>query len=67
MKFASFCGHQGNTPGFSSDMRYLPDKDATMIVNVNLTAEYGSTSSEALAEALAEAITKMLFPKHVEW
>ena len=63
MKFASFCGHQGNTPGFSSDMRYLPEKDATIIVNVNLTAEYGSTSSEALAEA----ITKILFPKHVEW
>jgi hypothetical protein len=44
-------------------MRYLPEKDATIIVNVNLTAEYGSTSSEALAEA----IIKILFPKHVEW
>jgi len=30
-----FCGHGGALPGFNSVMGYLPQKDATIVINVN--------------------------------
>jgi D-alanyl-D-alanine carboxypeptidase len=62
MKVGKFCGHQGVTPGFSSDMWYLPEKDATIIVNVNRADDYGL----ALSGPLTETIATILFPKYVE-
>lgn len=59
----SFCGHPGIYPGFNSQMWYLPEKDATIIVNVNRF----DPSAPPPAALLFETITKILFPKYVEW
>ena len=61
MKVGGFCGHPGAVPGFSSAMWYLPERDATIIVNVNREDQYTSAPSEALTEA----IVNILFPKYV--
>ena len=61
MKGGKFCGHQGTTPGFSSDMWYLPEEDATIIVNVN-RADYVLDPSIPLTGTIA----RILFPKYVE-
>ena len=62
-KMGTFCGHPGKLPGFSTQMWYLPQKDATIIVSVNRADEFLPSPSEPLAET----ITKILFPKYVEW
>lgn len=62
MKVSQFCGHSGDVPGFSSEMWYLPQKDATIILNVNRKDEFSPSPSGALTEAIA----KILFPKYVE-
>jgi D-alanyl-D-alanine carboxypeptidase len=62
-KVGSFCGHSGIQPGFNSQMWYLPEKDATIIVNVNRF----DPSAPPPAAILFETITKILFPKYVEW
>lgn len=62
-KVGSFCGHPGILPGFNSQMWYLPEKDATIIVNVNRF----DPSAPPPAAVLFETITKILFPKYVEW
>jgi D-alanyl-D-alanine carboxypeptidase len=62
-KWGSFCGHPGIYPGFNSQMWYLPEKDATIIVNVNRF----DPSAPPPAALLFETITKILFPKYVEW
>ena len=62
-KIGSFCGHSGIYPGFNSQMWYLPEKDATIIVNVNRF----DPSAPPPAAVLFETITKILFPKYVEW
>jgi D-alanyl-D-alanine carboxypeptidase len=62
-KVGSFCGHPGIYPGFNSQMWYLPEKDATIIVNVNRF----DPSAPPPAALLFETITKILFPKYVEW
>jgi D-alanyl-D-alanine carboxypeptidase len=61
-KGGKFCGHQGTTPGFSSDMWYLPEEDATIIVNVNRADDYGLGPSGPLTGTIA----RILFPKYVE-
>jgi D-alanyl-D-alanine carboxypeptidase len=63
LKWGSFCGHPGIYPGFNSQMWYLPEKDATIIVNVNRF----DPSAPPPAAVLFETITKILFPKYVEW
>ena len=63
MKMGEFCGHPGIQPGFNSQMWYLPEKDATIIVNVNRF----DPSAPPPAVVLFETITKILFPKYVEW
>ena len=62
-KLDEFCGHGGIQPGFNSQMWYLPEKDATIIVNVNRF----DPSAPPPAAVLFETITKILFPKYVEW
>ena len=61
-KVGSFCGHPGWMPGFTAQMWYLPEKDATIIVSVNR----GEESSPPSAEDLAATIIKILFPKYFE-
>jgi CubicO group peptidase (beta-lactamase class C family) len=55
-----FYGHGGNIPEVSSTMWYLPEKDATIIVNVN---RYDQKQSSG---ALSAAIIQILFPKYTE-
>jgi D-alanyl-D-alanine carboxypeptidase len=58
-----FCGHNGTIFGFSSEMWYLPAKDAVVVVNVNrLDEDDESTSSD-----LFFTVAKMVFPQHVDW
>lgn len=57
----SFCGHGGDLVGFNSQMLYLPQTDATIVVSVNKTDPY----ADPPADALARAIVAILFPKHV--
>ncbi len=51
----------GNINGFSTQMWYLPEKDATVVVNVNRYDSY----SEVPAEAILGDIVEILFPKYV--
>lgn len=63
VQFGRFCGHNGTIFGFSSEMWYLPEKDAVIVINVNrLDVDDASKSA-----ALFLAITKMLFPEFVAW
>ncbi len=63
MRVGKFCGHGGNQPGFNSQMWYLPEKDATIIVNFNRF----DPSAPPPAAVLFETITNILFPKYVYW
>jgi D-alanyl-D-alanine carboxypeptidase len=60
MKMGPFCGHVGALPGFNSAMWYLPQKDATIVVNVSRL----HLSGEPAAELLALNIMKIVFPKY---
>jgi D-alanyl-D-alanine carboxypeptidase len=61
--FGQFCGHNGTIFGFSSEMFYLPAKDAVIVINVNrLDADDHSKSS-----ALFLLLSKQLFPQYVNW
>ena len=61
IKAGSFCGHGGEMFGFNSQMWYLPQRDATIVINVNKTDPY----ADPPAEALVGDIVAILFPKHV--
>ena len=53
-----FCGHNGTIFGFSSEMWYLPAKDAVIVINVNrLDKDDKSQSSGVFA-----AVARVLFP-----
>lgn len=59
----NFCGHNGTIFGFSSEMFYLPAKDAVIVVNVNrLDLDDRSRSTE-----LFLLLTRQLFPQDVNW
>jgi D-alanyl-D-alanine carboxypeptidase len=60
MRVGKFYGHPGLQPGFSSAMWYLPQKEATIIINVNREDEFDPPPSDALARA----IVKILFPEY---
>jgi D-alanyl-D-alanine carboxypeptidase len=60
-KDGKFCGHPGAIAGFSTEMWYLPEKDATLVVNVNRLDDYGDPP----ARALLGDIIEILFPKYV--
>ena len=58
-----FCGHNGTIFGISSEMFYLPEKDAMIVINVNrLDLDDHSRSTEIFLR-----ITKLLFPESVNW
>jgi D-alanyl-D-alanine carboxypeptidase len=60
---AGFCGHNGTIFGFSSEMYYLPEEDAVIVINVNrLDADDRSYSSDLFA-----TLAKLLFPENVAW
>jgi D-alanyl-D-alanine carboxypeptidase len=61
--FGRFCGHNGTITGFSSEMFYLPERDATIVVNVNRLDEDNASKSTDLFLIL----TKILFPRLVDW
>ncbi|WP_228282431.1 serine hydrolase domain-containing protein [Rubrobacter tropicus] len=55
-----FCGHGGDLFGFNSQMLYLPQRDAVLVINVNRTDPY----DEPAAEAITRDIIRILFPKY---
>jgi len=61
--FGKFCGHTGTIFGFTTYMMYLPERDATVIINVNRLDEDDQSS----ATAIFLAITKLAFPNDVSW
>ena len=63
LEFGSFWGHNGTIFGFSSEMYYLPEEDATIIINVNrLDLDDHSKSTDIFLQ-----VTKILFPDYVNW
>ncbi len=63
VQLGKFCGHNGTIFGFSSEMFYLPEEDAVILVNVNrLDVDDESTSTD-----LFFAISKTFFPEYVDW
>lgn len=60
-KVGEFCGHGGRQPGFSSEMWYLPQRDATIIVNVNREDELVPQRPSTF---VLEDIIDVLFPKY---
>ncbi len=63
MKFGGFYGHNGTISGFSSVMFYLPEKDATIIINVNRL----DNDDVSKSEEIFESVSKFLFPEYVNW
>ncbi len=61
IKAGSFCGHGGDLFGFNSQMLYLPQRDATIVISVNKTDPY----ADPPADAIARDIVSILFPEHV--
>jgi D-alanyl-D-alanine carboxypeptidase len=59
-KVGEFCGHDGQQPGFASEMWYLPEEDATIVVSVNRDIPGPNPSP---ASAISEAVVNILFPK----
>ena len=58
-----FYGHNGTIFGFSSEMFYLPVKDAVIIINVNRL----DVDDKSKSTALFFKITRQLFPDDVAW
>ena len=62
-RLGRFCGHNGTIFGFSSEVWYLPEKDATIVMNVNrLDRDDETKSFETFA-----LIARELFPDLVAW
>ena len=62
-EIGEFCGHDGVQPGFSSEMWYLPEEDATIVVGVNRDSPFPTPSPSG---SISEAVANILFPEHVE-
>jgi len=63
MKLSHFWGHNGTIFGFSSEMFYLPEEDATIIISVNrLDLDDHSKSTN-----LFLLLSRELFPDYVDW
>jgi D-alanyl-D-alanine carboxypeptidase len=62
-RFGRFYGHNGGIPGFSSEMFYLPQKDATVVICVNRNDE----DERSHADGLFFRLTKLVFPQYVDW
>ena len=62
-RIGRFCGHNGTIFGFSSEMFYLPEKDAVIVIDVNrLDRDDKSQSTETFL-----SVSKLLFPEYVNW
>ena len=60
-KMRLFWGHNGTIFGFSSELWYLPEKDAVIVINVNrLDIDDKSKSSKIFSD-----ITRILFPEYI--
>jgi D-alanyl-D-alanine carboxypeptidase len=63
LMLGDFCGHNGTIFGFSSEMFYLPQEEAVILVDVNrLDLDDQSKSTEIFL-----GVSKILFPEHVDW
>lgn len=62
-RFGRFWGHNGGIWGYSSEMFYLPEEDATFVICVNRN----DADERSHADALFFSLSKVLFPKYVEW
>lgn len=63
VRFGRFCGHNGTIFGYSSELWYLPEKDALIIINVNRL----DLDDESQSLDLFLYLTKILFPDLVDW
>jgi len=60
-KLGKFWGHNGVIQGFSTEMFYLPEENATIVIAVNRADEdYESQSDDVLG-----VVAKILFPEYV--
>jgi D-alanyl-D-alanine carboxypeptidase len=58
-----WCRHNGAIFGFSSEMFYLPQEEAVILVSVNrLDLDDQSKSTE-----IFPGVSKILFPGHADW
>jgi len=62
-KLGDFWGHNGTIFGFSTEMWYQPDNDATIIINVNRL----DLDDHSYSANLFQQISKLLFPEAVNW
>ena len=62
LQLGKFCGHNGTIFGFSSEMFYLPEEDAVILVSVNRL-----DVDESKSEDLFLGISKTFFPEYVDW
>jgi D-alanyl-D-alanine carboxypeptidase len=62
-RIGRFCGHNGTIFGFSTEVWYLPEADATFVVSVNrLDRDDASKSFNTFA-----LVSRLLFPSLVNW
>ena len=61
--FGPFCGHTGTIFGYATYMMYLPQQDATFIININRLDE----DDNSYATPLFLALSKLAFPNDVSW
>ena len=62
-KLGRFCGHNGTIFGFSTEMWYLPERDAVIVISVNRLDK----DDQSQSTALFLKISKTLFPDLVDW
>jgi D-alanyl-D-alanine carboxypeptidase len=58
-----WCGHNGTIFGFSSEMFYLPEEEAVILVDVNRL----DLDDESKSTNISLGVSKILFPEHVDW
>jgi D-alanyl-D-alanine carboxypeptidase len=63
VQLGKFCGHNGTIFGFSSEMFYLPEEDAVILVNVNRL----DVDDESKSTDLFLGVSKTFFPEYVDW
>ena len=63
LKLGEFYGHTGTIFGFSTELFYLPAKDAVIIINVNRL----DLDDHSKSGVLFMLISKLIFPENVSW
>lgn len=63
LKLGEFYGHNGTIFGFSTEMFYLPAKDAVIVINVNRL----DLDDHSKSGVLFMSISKLVFPDNVNW